>query len=299
MLKSYLPVYLKGLLMGVCDIIPGISGGTIAFITGIYERLLNAVRNFSPELVVVFSKWLMRRSDSVELKKAVGRLDLVFLVVLFGGIATALLLMSGLIKYLLDNYFAYVISFFVGLILASSKIIYDNIENHKLSNILWGVPGFVLGLSLAFIMPAKTEPSAMYIVLSGFLGISAMFLPGISGAFILLIMGVYEYMLGVLHNVLARITDLLLFGLGAVLGVFTISRVITFLFSRNKSGTLYVLLGLVIGALSLPVKNVVINSEGLTLLSFMLMGFLLLAGAFLVWIVQTTERRLRVRDKEN
>jgi len=294
MFKSYLPVYLKGLLMGICDIIPGISGGTIAFITGIYERLISAVRNFSPAQFVVFAKWLFRRSSSDEFKQAVAKLDLVFLIVLFGGVATSLLLMSGLIKYLLESYFAFVISFFIGLILASSKIIYDNIENHKITNIMWGVPGFVLGFSLAFLMPAEPEPSAMYIILSGFLGISAMFLPGISGAFILLILGMYEYMLGVLHNIFDRIADLLLFGLGAVMGVFTISRVITFLFSRNKSGTLYVLLGLVIGALSLPIKNVAINSEGLTSMSFVIMAVLLLVGAFLVWLVQAAERKLRV-----
>ena len=117
-MKVNFSLFLKGMLMGICDLIPGISGGTIAFITGIYERLINAIKGFNFRLLVDFKK---------EYKK----LDLGFLIVLFAGIIFSILLGSRIIEGLLTNHYAKTISFFVGLILASSFVIYESIKNHE------------------------------------------------------------------------------------------------------------------------------------------------------------------------
>ncbi len=240
-MKEKLSVFLKGMLMGICDLIPGISGGTIAFITGIYERLINAVKSFSFETF-----------KNKEYKK----LDLGFLLILFFGIGSALFFGSGIVSFLLENYFIYTMSFFIGLILASCFIIFENIKNHDFNRIVFGFFGLFVGVLLAFLSPVEVvSPSYLYVFFGGFIGISAMFLPGISGAFILLIMGLYEFVIGALHD-FSKINYLIVFGFGALLGVFIISRVISYLFKKDRCRVLYFLLGLVAGALSVPVKRV-------------------------------------------
>ena len=257
--------------MGICDLIPGISGGTIAFITGIYERLINAVKAFSPRLI------FGHRED---FKK----LDLIFLISLFLGIGSALYLGSGIIKYLLENYSGYTLAFFIGLILASSRIIFTHIKNHKINNRLFALLGLTIGIFLVFIVPTDVIPTLSYIFFGGFVAISAMFLPGISGAFILLIMGIYEFMINVLHDIRGNIKYFLIFTLGAIFGAFSISRIISFLFKKDKCKTLYFLLGLVIGALSIPVKRVLENIST-EIVSIPLMVLYLILGIALVSVI--------------
>ena len=285
-MKSKILLFLKGFLMGICDLIPGISGGTIAFITGIYIRLINAVKGISPKLFYdFFSSMAGRKGSKKRLKKDIEKLDFVFLLVLLLGITTALLVGSRAIKFLLDNYFSYTIAFFVGLILASSKIIFNEIKNHKIKNIIFGVFGLIIGIIIAMLVPLTIEsPSLYYVFLGGFLAVSAMFLPGISGAFILLIMGIYGFMINVLHNILDNVSPLLIFILGAILGALVISRVISFLFEKDKCKTLYVLLGLVIGSLSVPIKRIFAASLELNI--FIILSFVIL-GALLVIIINS------------
>ncbi|MBW2981802.1 DUF368 domain-containing protein [Candidatus Woesearchaeota archaeon] len=246
--------------MGICDVIPGISGGTIAFITGIYSRLINAVKGFSPQLVIDFFNYIFRKDKKYFLED-IKRLDLGFLIILAAGIFTAIFLGSKIVIFLLENYFMYTISFFIGLILASSKSIYDKIETHHKKNRLFGLIGLLTGISFAFLIPVDIVPNLPYVFLGGFLAISAMFLPGISGAFILLILGLYEFMLNVLHNLLDNILIFIVFGIGALLGMFAISRIVSFLFRKDRCKTLYILLGLVIGALSIPIRNIFLNGS--------------------------------------
>jgi putative membrane protein len=271
--------------MGICDLIPGISGGTIAFITGIYPRLINAVKAISLRLFYNFFKYLFHRNKNnlKELKKDIKKLDIMFLVTLVLGILTAILIGSRIIKFLLDNYFAYTLSFFIGLILASAKIIFDNIQDHRRKNVLFGFIGLIVGLLLIILVPVNiANPSLRYIFIGGFFAISAMFLPGISGAFILLIMGLYEFIIGILNNPISNIKPLLIFMVGVVLGAFVISRIISFLFEKDKAKTLYLLLGLVVGALSIPVKKIFQNNLGVLDYSVMIICFVL--GILLVKI---------------
>jgi putative membrane protein len=295
-MKNKILLFLKGVLMGICDLIPGISGGTIAFITGIYTQLIEAVKSFSLKLVydlVTFNK--------KELKKDIKRLDLGFLIILFLGIGFAIFTGSSIIKFLLENYFAYTLSFFVGLILASSKIIFDNIKDHKIKNILFVILGLLFGISLSFLIPQTINPSLPYVFIGGFIAISALFLPGISGAFILLIMGLYEFMINVLHNIFGNIHYFIVFGFGAVLGAFTISRVISFLFKKDKCKTLYFLLGLVIGSISIPINKIIEITQFNISNSFIMLGLFLWSMFIVITVAhfgKIYERKLQEVENE-
>jgi len=281
--------------MGVCDLIPGISGGTIAFITGIYARLIDAVKGFSPKLIYDFLTYPINRKTDA-LKEDIKNLDLVFLLMLLLGIASAFLVGSRIIQFLLRDYFTYTLSFFIGLILASSRIIFNHIENHNLKNILFCVLGFILGLTSSILVPLSVTPSLRYVFLGGFFAVSAMFLPGISGAYILLILGLYEFMVNVLNDVLNNISYFLIFILGALLGAFSISRIISFLFKKNRCRTLYALLGLVIGALSTPLRKI-IETSSFQIFNVFIMIFWLLLGILSVALMtsyrKAYERKLQ------
>jgi putative membrane protein len=299
-MKNKILIFLKGFLMGVCDLIPGISGGTVAFITGIYTRLIDAVKSFSPKLIYdIFTYPIHRKRES--LREDIKKLDLLFLLVLMLGIGSALLAGSRIIKFLLEDYYAYTLSFFIGLILASSKIIFSHIQNHNIKNVSFGLLGFMLGLVLCILVPLTVTPTLGYVFLGGFFAVSAMFLPGISGAFILLIMGLYEFMINVLNDISNNISYFLLFIIGALSGAFCISRIISFLFKKNRCRTLYVLLGLVIGALSVPLKKI-FQTASFQISNVFIMVFWLLLGALLVVLVtiygKAYERKLQINVVE-
>lgn len=291
--KFDIVVFLKGILMGICDLIPGISGGTVAFITGIYERLINSVKGFSPSLLILGLSLLFKKDSKKikDFKKGIKKIEFGFLISLFIGIAVALIIGSRIIEYFLENHLAYTFSFFIGLIIASSKIIYNEIENHEHFDRLFLVIGFIIGVILTIITPlVVVNPSLNYIFLGGVFAISAMFLPGISGAFILLIMGIYEFMIHVLRNLGENLGVFLVFGVGAAVGMFIISRVISYLFNWDKSKTLYVLLGLVIGSLSIPIRRV-IDAVSFDIGVVALLIFWFLLGVFLVVVVGSINKR--------
>ena len=286
--------------MGVCDLIPGISGGTVAFITGIYTRLINSVKSFSPKLIYdIVTYPINRKSD--RLKEDIKKLDLIFLLILMLGIMSAFLIGSRIIKFLLMEYIAYTLSFFIGLILASSKTIFEHIENHNKKNVLFCLLGLIIGLLSSMLVPLTVEPSLGYVLLGGFCAVNAMFLPGISGAFILLIMGLYEFMVNVLNDIRNNISYFLVFIAGAILGAFTISRIISFLFKKNKCRTLYTLLGLVIGALATPVKKI-IETTSFQMSHVLIMVFWCLLGASLVVLMgsykKAYERKTQITEKQ-
>ena len=287
-MRDKISIFLKGFLMGICDLIPGISGGTIAFITGIYTRLIDAVKSFSPKLFYdILTYPVNRKKDS--LREGIKKLDLIFLLILVLGIISAFLTGSRAIKFLLEEYLAYTLSFFIGLILASSKTIFEHIENHSIKNILFCFLGLILGLTFSILGHLTVRPSLGYVFLGGFCAVSAMFLPGISGAFILLIMGLYEFMIGVLNDIRGNISYFLIFIAGALLGAFSISRIISFLFKKNRCRTLYVLLGLVIGALSTPLKKIIATAS-FRISDVFIMVFCFLLGVSLVVLMGSYQK---------
>ncbi len=286
--------------MGICDLIPGISGGTIAFITGIYTRLIDAVKNISPKLIYdIFTYPINKKSDS--LKEGIKKLDLIFLLTLVLGIISAFLTGSRVIKFFLQEYYAYTLSFFIGLILVSSKTIFEHIQEHSIKNFALCFLGFILGLMTSIVGHLTVSPSLGYVFLGGFCAVSAMFLPGISGAFILLIMGLYEFMIKVLNDVRNNISYLLVFIAGALLGALSISRVISFLFKKNKCSTLYMLLGLVIGALSTPLRKI-IETASFQISHVLIMVLWLLLGVSSVVLIRSyikaCERKSQIIEKD-
>ena len=240
--------------MGFCDIIPGVSGGTIAFITGIYTRLLTAIGNLAyfPRSLVQYLTGSMSAKSFARVRKS---LDAPFLITLFLGILLAVIAGSWIMTFLLESYFVYTIAFFIGLILVSTVFIAKEIKTHTYSSMTAGVLGLLIGVSLAFVLPATITPSLWFVALSGFLAISAMFLPGISGSFILLILGVYEFMILSIHSL--NIPVIFTFLIGAILGAIIISRIISYLLKKHTNHTFSVLLGLVVGCLAVPLKRLI------------------------------------------
>jgi len=259
-----LDVFLKGMLMGICDLVPGISGGTIAFVTGIYEKLIRDVSralSFSViwEILLISLLFLVKpgRGRLANVKKVYKEYDVAFLLTLFFGIVVAIVGGSRAVLFLLEEYFVFTMSFFIGLIVSSSVLIYRRIDDHKVNDRLVGVLGFIVGGLLLFLVPVGLDISLGYVFLSGFIGISAMFLPGISGSYLLYILGSYEYVLHAVRDFDFNI--ILVFVLGALLGAVFISRFIDFMFRYYKSKTLYFLFGFVLGALLIPVRDVVMD----------------------------------------
>lgn len=270
--------------MGIADVIPGISGGTIAFIIGIYERLILSVKNIS---FTNYFNLIKSLGDIKTFKKEFLRLDILFLFILVLGIFSSILSFSHLISYLLDNYEIFVLSFFVGLILMSLKSIYYEIGDKKnKNNLFFSFLGFILGFSFIFITSnLVSSPSFLYMFLGGFLAMFALFLPGISGSFILLLLGLYEYIIEIVKNITSRFTDLAPFFLGAIIGVAVISRLVSFLFQKDKNKTLMFLLGLVFGSLFVPLKFIIEIIE-FNLYNILICFTLFLLGCFVVLLLE-------------
>ncbi len=269
---EYLVILLKGMAMGAADVVPGVSGGTIAFISGIYEELISSIDKIN---LGVFKVW---RSSGF--KKAWQSINGTFLLVLFSGIAISILSLAKAIKWLLHNEPVLLWSFFFGLVLASIIYIAKQIEN-------WSVP-IVLGIILTSILsyyitlaePFASPESPYYLLFCGFIAIIAMILPGVSGAFILLILGAYQTAIETINNLRDGILDgnmqlfkdalinFLLLAVGAIIGLKVFSKVLNWMFQNKKNITLAILTGFMIGSLNKiwPWKEVLsyrINSEGI------------------------------------
>lgn len=240
-IKDFVVIGLKGMAMGAADVVPGVSGGTIAFISGIYEELLTSISN------VNFS--LLKTLKSNGIKAAWKQVNGSFLLSLFIGIFVSIVSLAKAIKWMLENEPILLWSFFFGLVLAS--IIYIAKQITK-----WNVFTFillVLGASLAFYIttlnPLVTENSSpLFIFLAAALAICAMILPGISGAFILVLLGAYKPVLAAVNN--RDFSTIAIVGAGAVVGLLTFSKVLKWLFTNFKNYTLAVLTGFIIGSMN-------------------------------------------------
>lgn len=282
-------IFLKGFLMGICDIIPGISGGTIAFITGIYIRLINSIKNINLTNILKLLKSFLKKNKK-EFKKNYQKQDLTFLITIILGILTAIILTSNIIKYLLENYKSLTLAFFLGLIIASSKQILKQIPKHTTKNKSFTIIGFLFGISLFFIQTKQiTNPTYLKILFSGIISVSALFLPGISGSFILMIIGTYDFILNAITQIKQNINYLLTFATGAIFGAIFISQIITYLYKKDKSKTLYTLFGLVLGTLIIPIKQIIINTN-INILNFSKIIILFLLGILIVEFILKLEK---------
>ena len=240
-------VAVKGACMGAADVIPGVSGGTIAFIMGIYDDFVGSLAAINAEAV----KMLLKGQFKAFWKHINGS----FLLSLVIGIGISVVSLAGLMQMLLSDFPIQTWAFFFGLIVASSIFIIRGISGWRLREGLLLVLGIILGVVICTLSPTQTPDGLWFIFLSGAIAICAMILPGISGSFILLILGKYQYIMGCISDLVSGVNFgqnfliLCIFGIGAVVGILGFSKFLHWLLARWNKETLIVLAGFIIGSL--------------------------------------------------
>ncbi len=277
--KDYFLVALKGFTMGAANVIPGVSGGTIALVTGIYEELINSLKSFDKTAL----KLLLKRDLSALLK----HINFKFLLFLGIGVASSIFSIAKLFEYLLVEHPVKIWAFFFGLIVASVYYIGKTVTKWKLATCIFFVLGSLIALSIAFVNPAPTPNSNyLFVFFCGVIGISGMLLPGLSGSYILMLLGNYKLLMVDSINALStalkmslsgdfsflsnpiQTEGLIHFGLflgGSVFGMISFAQVIAWIFNRYKDQTISILTGFVFGSLAIiwPWKNTVTDPNTL------------------------------------
>lgn len=278
---NYIFIYFKGMLMGIADLVPGVSGGTIALITGIYQRLINAIAAVNLDN--------LRLLFTGKIKQAWQQVDGWFLVAVFFGMISAIFLFASLIKFLLEHHAVLTWSFFFGLIIASAVLlIIANPSKHILNWIM-----LVMGIALGYLLSTQNlgalPDGLIGFFLAGSIAICAMILPGISGSLILILLGKYELMVAAVEA--KNWSTLMVFAFGCLVGLLLFSRLLKWLLARFYITTIYTLAGLMLGTLFkvwpwkgvLGVHNIspMDHTEPQLILALLLM---LLAGV-MVWLL--------------
>lgn len=246
-LKDYAAIAAKGVAMGAADVVPGVSGGTIAFISGIYEEFINALRSFGFPLI----KKLKEEGVSAAWKYINGN----FLLSLFSGILCSVALLAKFITYLLKTYPEAVWSFFFGLIVASAWFVGIKIKQKNISTFLFLLIGAGIAYYITIASPTQTPEAYWFILLSGAIAICAMILPGISGSFILLLLGKYAFIMESISTL--NIKVIATFALGCIVGLLSFSHLLSWMFRKYYDFTIALLTGFMLGSLNKvwPWKN--------------------------------------------
>lgn len=239
-IKDYAVLTLKGMAMGAADVVPGVSGGTIAFIAGIYDELINSIKSIN-----MHSLKLLFTGKIAAFWKAVNGN---FLFALLLGIAISVFSLAKLITYLLLNEPVLVWSFFFGLVLASTWFVTKDIKGWNWKTVAGFVGGAVIAYYITVATPAETSTNLMFIFLCGAIAICAMILPGISGSFILVLLGKYFYVMEAVKTL--DLVVLGVFAFGAALGITSFSRVLSYALKNFRNITLSVLSGFILGSLN-------------------------------------------------
>ena len=240
-IKDYIIIGFKGMAMGAADVVPGVSGGTIAFISGIYEELLGSISNVNLKLFKTFKK--------EGLKAAWKQVNGNFLLSLFLGIFISVVTLAKAIKYLLENEPILLWSFFFGLVLASIIYVAKQITKWNFISVLLLLLSSFLAYYVTTLNPLVNENSSLlFLFLAGAIAICAMILPGISGAFILVLLGAYKTILTAVDD--RDLKTIATVGLGAIVGLLSFSKILKWLFSNYKNYTLAALTGFIIGSLN-------------------------------------------------
>lgn len=249
-IKDYVLLYLKGFGMGGADVVPGVSGGTVAFITGIYQELLDSIKSVDVE---AFN--LLKAGRFQEFWKHING---AFLVVLLAGIATSLLTLARIVVYLLTTYPIQVWSFFFGLIIISAILVFKEIRQWSALVVLFALIGIGISYYITVAAPAETPTELWFVFIAGAVAICAMILPGISGAFILLLFGKYEFILSAVKDFDLKVV--LVFIVGCITGLLSFVRLISWLLDRYYSSAVALLAGFMVGSLNKvwPWKNVLL-----------------------------------------
>lgn len=239
-IKDYALLMLKGMGMGAADVVPGVSGGTIAFIAGIYDELINSIKSINGESL----KLLFTGKIGAFARK----INAPFLLTLISGIAISVFSLAKLVTWLLTEHPILIWAFFFGLVLASTWFVMKDIREWNLKTI----PTFAAGAAIAYYItvatPADTPSNLLFIFCCGAIAICAMILPGISGSFILVLLGKYFYIMDAVKTF--DLVILAVFGAGAFIGITTFSRVLSFTLKRFRNMTLAMLTGFMLGSLN-------------------------------------------------
>lgn len=247
--RDWVLLFFKGLAMGAADVVPGVSGGTIAFISGIYARLLNALKSLTPMALGI----LFKQGFAAFWKAIDGR----FLLTLFAGIIASILTFANFISYGLEHYPILIWSFFFGLVLASVIYLIQQTSQWRWQEYVAIVLGSIIALLIVSLRPAQLPAEWWMLLLAGAIAICAMILPGISGSFILLLMGMYKVFIEALQTL--NLLFLASFACGCVIGLLGFSHLLSWLLARYASLAYALLTGFLIGSLKVlwPWKEVV------------------------------------------
>jgi len=253
-IKHYLNIFLKGIAMGAADVVPGVSGGTIALITGIYQELINSIS------AVNFHTLKLLKNEGIA--AAFTAINGKFLSFLIAGILVSVLSLAKLIHYLLDHEPVITWAFFFGLILASIWLVGKMVKVWDFNTLLALIVGTVISFGITQFSPTQGPDTLWYLFLSGMLAFIAMILPGISGSFILLLLGAYQLVLGKVSGLLdalvqgdsvlllASVFSLVVFVLGGLTGLLSFSRILKWMFNKYEAITLALLTGFLVGSLN-------------------------------------------------
>ena len=258
-MKNFFVNVLKGIGMGVANVIPGVSGGTIALIVGIFERLINSLKSFNLTA--------MKLLFTGKFKEFAKYTDFVFLFEVLFGVAVAMISVAKLFKYLFENYPVYIWSFFLGLLLASIFYVGKTVKKWN----LWVIVAFIVGIGVSLLIsfgtPAQENDNFFYIMLCGAIGASGMILPGISGSYILVLMGDYQLVVieGIdmlTKNPMESMKIILPVMIGVVIGIIAFAHVLAWIFKNYHDITISLLTGFIVGSLPIiyPWKDGIVET---------------------------------------
>lgn len=269
---SFLRPYLIGLCMGAADAVPGVSGGTIALIIGIYDRLIDAVASFTLENGMRLIGAIRPPISSSELRSVLNDLDIRFLLPLGGGIVTSIVVVTRMVHYADTHYPIALFGFFFGLIAASVIVLSRQVSLSQSKHFIAALCGFLLAFTLSGNLTLLSGHNLGLTFLAGMIAVSAMILPGISGSLILVILGQYTYLSGVLSTFIDQLvtlgtggtsrrvvessTTVVVFISGALIGLVTISRLVSHALETDRTTTMAFLVSLIVGALRAPVAEI-------------------------------------------
>jgi len=298
---KHFPHFLTGVAMGVANVIPGVSGGTVAFITGIFERLVNALKSFDLTAIRMLFK--------LQAKELSRHVDLPFLASVGLGVAVDVLTLARLLKFLFANYETYVWAYFFGLILASIWLVGKTVKRWTAVPLAALFVGCAIAIAIALLKPAAENDDPLYLVLCGVVAMASMIIPGISGSFVLLLMGNYKLIMieavtGLNFKILVPV------GIGAVFGLVTLSHLLAWIFKRWHDAAVSLMTGFVAGSLLIiwpwkkPITNTFQAGDGIkekalgydwqappmdipSLLAFLV----IIAGCLTVWLIELAAKR--------
>jgi putative membrane protein len=296
-MKYYLILLLKGFGMGAANVIPGVSGGTIALVTGIYEQLINSLKSFNIQAVKLLF--------SGNFKSFIEHIQLKFLVSVFSGTALSIFTLAKVLEFFFSKNEQLVWSFFFGLILASIYYVGKMVKSWNISTFISLVLGIFFAASLAFLKPVTQDDSFYYLIICGIVSVASMILPGLSGSYVLILMGNYQLiMLQSVSDPFSNLNILLPVMLGAVVGFLGLSHGISFVLKKFYNSTISLLTGFVVGSLliiwpwKIPLETIVGRGGELKVVSYswvfpdlyltenifcLILSFL---GIFVVWLIE-------------